>query len=612
MNKIFFFIVTFTLGFFFATFFLISYIEAEQSLLVNVSNTNGESYHPQLLVSDNTVYTVWTDNSTGNDETFFAESMNGGISFSEPLNLSGNEGSSQFPRLHVLRNNIFVTWYDYSPGKSDILFSKSSDNGASFDTVNISDNPGASFNPWVAGHENNIYVLWNDETPNLSGIQIETQDFDLAITGFDILLATSHDGGSTFKVSNLSNSKSNSVGPRITVKENNVYVVWTERTSNGNEIFFTMSKDNGNSFIEPINVSKSGKGSTNAGIQVFGNNVYIVWQESKKSGSSIFFSLIENDETSINTPIDLSKESGKARLTRDKNMAVLGNHVYVVWYDVSSKNSGVYFVQSTDGGKTFSQPLNLSGKVPEVAKAQILANGEKVFVIWQDKRAGNAEVFLRQSNDNGATFGSIINISQDDVDSTLSILGPQISASEDNVYVIFEKESSLGKDLFLRVLEQDQKSSEVLTLQTINGAVTIEMGIDTKIIEPEMPVTFTLKFLDPLTGQQLKDVNYSFKIDDVEGNNLVNMLNQHTETGFDTQTVTFQKKGSVNIVIEVEGKEPPYDIQFAGTASAIITVVPEFPIGVLGILAIVLVMGLLLSKFSLFKNLSHKNSNLQS
>lgn len=74
----------------------------------------------------------------------------------------------------------------------------------------------------------------------------------------------------------------------------------------------------------------------------------------------------------------------------------------------------------------------------------------------------------------------------------------------------------------------------------------------------------------------------------------------------------FKKKGSVNIVIEVEGKEPPYDIQFAGTASAIITVVPEFPIGVLGILAIVLVMGLLLSKFDLFKNLSHKNSNLQS
>jgi len=122
LKKIFFYIVTFTLGFFFATFFLISYIEAEQSLLVNVSNTNGESYHPQLLVSDNTVYTVWTDNSTGNDETFFAESMNGGISFSEPLNLSGNEGSSQFPRLHVLRNNIFATWYDYSPGKKVIYY----------------------------------------------------------------------------------------------------------------------------------------------------------------------------------------------------------------------------------------------------------------------------------------------------------------------------------------------------------------------------------------------------------------------------------------------------------------------------------------------------------
>jgi hypothetical protein len=109
---------------------------------VNVSNTSGDSRRVQLVVDGNDVYTVWTDNTGGKkDEIFFAKSSDGGKNFDAPINLSQNNGSSAFPRLAVTDSNVYVVWYDYSPGQSDIFFAKSSDGGNNFVVTNISDTP---------------------------------------------------------------------------------------------------------------------------------------------------------------------------------------------------------------------------------------------------------------------------------------------------------------------------------------------------------------------------------------------------------------------------------------------------------------------------------------
>ena len=134
---------------------------AERIPAVNLSNSTGESTRVQLFVQGQNVYAVWTDDTPGNSDVFFTKSENIGASFETPLNLSNNNGSSAFPRLVVSEPNVYVVWYDYSPGQSDIFFGQSNDTGKSFNVINIR-TPEPSFNPWIATWANYVYLVWNN------------------------------------------------------------------------------------------------------------------------------------------------------------------------------------------------------------------------------------------------------------------------------------------------------------------------------------------------------------------------------------------------------------------------------------------------------------------
>lgn len=85
-----------------------------------------------------------------------------------------------------------------------------------------------------------------------------------------------------------------------------------------------------------------------------------------------------------------------------------GNNVYVVWWDNKTENWEVFFARSTDNGRTFEQPLNLSNNTGRSENAQIFALQENVYVTWWDNSTGTREVLFRASTDNGNSFGQAI------------------------------------------------------------------------------------------------------------------------------------------------------------------------------------------------------------
>jgi len=570
-----------------------------ESNSINLSNTNGTSFHPQLLVQNDEIFAVWTDKSPGNSDTFFTRSTNKGISIENPINLSNNTGISAWPRFVVSGNDVFVTWYDYTLCKSEIFLAKSTDGGDKFETINLSETPGVSYNPWIASSNDILYVVWNDSTfpdGSLPRYETECQEGFDSTRHLDIFLAKSIDNGISFDTINLSNSAF-AWDSRIAVTEKNVYVAWNQKSDLSSDIFFSKSVDNGKSFSEPINLSNSKVDSLDSGIIVSENNVYIVWHE-KMPTSDIFFVKSNDNGKTFEEVINLSDSPSESKISRDTKMAISGNNIFVVWYEDTLDSYGVFFVRSTDGGKTFTHPVSLNPTSNKVEFSQVVAYNKNVYVIWQEYENESSEVFLRESNDLGATFGNIVNLSDTPAESILSVLGPQIAVTEDQVYTLWEDKTTEASDLYLKVFDQNQFFKEgVLNLQTSNGAVNVEIEIDQKSLEPDIPITFSLKFINPDSGQILENVNYSFSVEDSEGN-VVDMLNQLADNVVDNQTVTFSKTGPVTMEIDIQGLgiEKPYDTKHSGVANAVITVVPEFPIGVIGIMAIVMAAGIFLRK----------------
>jgi hypothetical protein len=404
----------------------------------DLSDNDGASFEPQMIVAGNNVYVVWQDESDGGEiDIFFTVSHDNGQTFvNPPTNLSNNPSFSERQQMIVSGNNVYVVWRDESNGgDTDILFTVSHDNGQTFvdPPIDLSDNDGGSAGQQMIVSGNNVYVVWEDQS-----------DGD-----FDIFFTVSHDNGQTFvnPPTDLSNNTGDSRSPQMIVSGNNVYVMWIDDSNGGDEdIFFTVSHDNGQTFATPTDLSDNDERSFNPQMIVAGNNVYVVWQDNSNGpDSDILFTVShDNGQTFVNPPIDLSDNTGESGINASHHMIVSGNNVYVVWQDDSSgPDSDIFFTVSHDNGQTFvNPPIDLSDNDGLSQDLQMIVSGNNVYVVWIDDSSGpDFDIFFTVSHDNGQTF---VNPPTDLSNNIGNSVDTQMRVSGNNVYVMWIDDSNGG------------------------------------------------------------------------------------------------------------------------------------------------------------------------
>ena len=97
-------------------------------------------------------------------------------------------------------------------------------------------------------------------------------------------------------------------------------------------------------------------------------------------------------------------------------LAISGNNIYVAGINYSNPDSstgtnGIVFLQSTDGGISFGKPITLISypiSTNHINGISLDASENHVYVTWYDFHTPQtgAEIFMKSSNDSGATFGN--------------------------------------------------------------------------------------------------------------------------------------------------------------------------------------------------------------
>jgi hypothetical protein len=93
--------------------------------------------------------------------------------------------------------------------------------------------------------------------------------------------------------------------------------------------------------------------------------------------------------------------------------SVTGDDVYVAWWtnNTFNNNDEVNFRASTDGGQTFGDKINLSNTTDfDSSNVEVDSDGDSVVVTWWETNQTSETPVMRVSNDNGATFGSILQL----------------------------------------------------------------------------------------------------------------------------------------------------------------------------------------------------------
>lgn len=541
---------------------------AESITISQITETDSISQRPQIFSQNEKIFLVWTEKYENNAEILFSKSSDGGITFSTPINLSKNEGVSAFPRISVSGDSVFVTWYDYSDGQSEIYFAKSEDGGETFSVLNISNNTSASYNPWVSSNSKFVYLVWNDggKSQEIEFADGKKRIVDVLMGNMEIFFATSNDDGKTFETKNLSNIHGKSLNPRMRINEENIYVTWTEQSENS-EIFFSKSEDSGKTFSNPINISNSPGNSFDVGIKIHENEVFLIWKEKSSEHQEVFFSKSVDNGNTFDYPIKISGTSTNVKITRDTNIVLSYPNLFVVFYD--SENSDVFLSYSADAGIIFGDPINLSKNQGKSEFAQIIAKDQSIIVVWNDYSNGNGEVYLRVSKDLGKTFGPIKNLSDDGPDSILYILGPQISMAKNKVYVVWENSTDLQSNLFLSKIDYSDSFSYSLSDRLV------EITIENDEIIPNQEIAVSFSFIDPLNDEP-KMTQYSIKLVN-SMNDTIYEVDDIAEDGKSTHIINFPEKGQYSLfLITDENFEGMDEIQ---DQDIIINVIPEFPYG---------------------------------
>jgi hypothetical protein len=315
--------------------------------------------------------------------------------------------------------------------------------------------------------DNNIYNVWSD---NLSGNN-------------EIFIAVSTDGGKSFTdPKNISNNPGSSENPAIAVSGNNVYVAWSDNTSNNNEILFIKSIDAGDNFTHPENISNNPGSSENPAIAVSGNTVYITWSDNTSVTRPDCSSAEANPEilpqpNNLMTPItitgvadpngeDLSIKvdsitqdeptktnngdpapdgegigttTAKVRAEREGDG---DGRVYRINFTASDSSGETCFGSVTVGVPKGNQLIDSGQKYDSIKINQFVDNN--IQNLMSDSRSDNREIFFVKSTNAGDNFTIPKNISNNPGSSE----NPAIAVSGNNVYVAWSNNDSGNNKIF--------------------------------------------------------------------------------------------------------------------------------------------------------------------
>ena len=351
----------------------------------------------QMVVSGTNVYLIWTASTpTGQNQIFFKRSIDSGTTFENQISL-GNVTNSQDTHMAVSGNNVYVSWSSLINNTSRVFVKYSSNGGTNFQQISpsVGDATLASL-MGIEAYGNTVQLLWTGSIgPNRTQV---------------IALSQSHTSGSSFDSPlYISDPSMSSGSPVISNTGSNTYVAWS---SQGQKYCIPMYESCPSyHFFRPITDGTPGPIVSlnafdgNVPIRIASDQNTVFVEGLKRVYQNGFF---QHSVISMSKSIDGGRSFSSITMNFDVNMAdislVISNGiVYQFWtvYDNGFAPEPISEEKSTDGGKTFGPPINLSGKTTPLGidlPNQIVTSGGNVFVIWSGTdETGASHVFFTKA-----------------------------------------------------------------------------------------------------------------------------------------------------------------------------------------------------------------------
>ncbi|HKY06303.1 MAG TPA: sialidase family protein, partial [Blastocatellia bacterium] len=326
-------------------------------------------------------------------------------------------------------------------------------------TKNLSKSKGEAFGPSLAINmtgKTRAYATYHDTSPGT------TQAF----------LVKSKKGSKFKKAANITPHDGGAFSPRVAVDSNEqVNVVWGDTLEVRKRVVFLRSLDQGATFSEPVDISRSSGDAFEPEIAVDKDNaINVAWEDTATGTSLIMFTRSTDAGESFSEPVRVSSPDARAT---EANIAVdsLGN-IHVVWVGASGDTLQAFYARSTDGGTTFSEPVNLSQvEGADIHKLVIATFNENVYVAYNNEANNSRQVFLVKSKDSGLSFSDPVRVSNADRAKGRAHSPALAVDSTGLLHIVWIDSSVVGQDEGLLFYSNSTNGNKFSTQQLILAAL---------------------------------------------------------------------------------------------------------------------------------------------
>ena len=219
---------------------------------VDVSRSPMPAFGPNIAVGpDDTLHIIWNDRRNGTAQLYYSRSTDGGLTWSDPIEISGSPARDvSAPQISVDDNGrVHVAWHIGDPETDTeptmVYYTRSLDGGITFETpraLNTTDNHEAFVRFNIQGTSGDLLPLsWR--------VQSERGDWD-------IYVGISTDGGETFTITNVFSPPTEDYDPEIiATPDGTLHLAFFTTRGGTSAILYMSSIDQGQSWSQPTVLS---------------------------------------------------------------------------------------------------------------------------------------------------------------------------------------------------------------------------------------------------------------------------------------------------------------------------------------------------------------------
>lgn len=238
-------------------------------------------------------------------------------------------------------------------------------------------------------------------------------------------------------------------------KEIAVAYQWRRHIPRTKQIRVARSYDAGKTWTQPSTpIESSGKGFTPTLAWGQGRSLVVVWADERRHDKAwdVYARRSPDGGDTWEPEQLLSRFPTQAVTDLAASPAMISDgkdRFWVVWLGLRNGQSAYYLSRSVDAGRTWKDPVALTGQSVSVFGQRLVRSGERLLLVWQDTPTGQDRIYAVTSGDGGVTWNSPTRVDHLPQDSKASAGSPAVVlASDSEAFVAWHDRRNGREDIF--------------------------------------------------------------------------------------------------------------------------------------------------------------------